>query len=445
MQISRITNLFNVFVLCFIIIFCLIMYQLSSAIHGYMDLESRKYTSLDLAVELRNSSRLLTENFRLYIMTGDQKFENAYWNIVDERSGIIPRSLDKKVAPGKTVKLEELLQNNIFFQDQIPIIKKANRLSDNLIQFETHAMNMVKGTQDTPADPKKAKELAYSPEYISSTHDIMTLLDIFYDDVNNIVKANTQEFENKITYYLALALIIFIIFTIIIVMIRVYTYIYVYTPINKITQFANTIINGDITKRINNNINNEIGKLCFTLNLMLDKLENEIVTSSTDPLTHLCNRRFFEKKLENFKLSYEYKSQIFSILMLDIDFFKSVNDRFGHICGDDVLRCFAEKMRSCCRRDDIVARLGGEEFAILLPMPAPGAAILAERVRATIENTKMLPDGSVVTCSIGVAQYAPGEKMEEFLDRADQALYRAKREGRNRVCISEKDIPKKLE
>ena len=57
----------------------------------------------------------------------------------------------------------------------------------------------------------------------------------------------------------------------------------------------------------------------------------------------------------------------------------------------------------------------------------------------------MLPDGSVVTCSIGVAQYAPGEKMEEFLDRADQALYRAKREGRNRVCISEKDIPKKLE
>ena len=92
------------------------MYQLSSAIHGYMDLESRKYTSLDLAVELRNSSRLLTENFRLYIMTGDQKFENAYWNIVDERSGIIPRSLDKKVAPGKTVKLEELLQNNIFFK-----------------------------------------------------------------------------------------------------------------------------------------------------------------------------------------------------------------------------------------------------------------------------------------------------------------------------------------
>ena len=66
----------------------------------------------------------------------------------------------------------------------------------------------------------------------------------------------------------------------------------------------------------------------------------------------------------------QYRSQALSILILDIDFFKRVNDRFGHLCGDDVLRCFAENMRKCCRKEDIVARLGGEEFAILLPMPA---------------------------------------------------------------------------
>lgn len=438
MKIARIMNISNMFMFCFIAVFCLIMHQLYAAVHDYMEMENKKYTSLELAAELRNSSRLLTENFRLYIMTEDPEYERKYWKIVEERSGITPRSHDKKVAPGETVKLNDLLQENIFFHDHIPTIKKANMLSDDLIHFESSTMNMVTGSIHAEPDIIEAKELAYSAYYISKTHEIMNLLDIFYNDINDTSKIITEKFKTKISNYLVMSVIIFIMFAVITLLLRIYTYIYIYSPINRITQFANTIVNGNTTQRIKTNVNNEIGKLCFTLNLMLDKLQDEILTSGTDPLTHLCNRRFFEKKLDELKMLTQYRSQALSILILDIDFFKRVNDRFGHLCGDDVLRCFAENMRKCCRKEDIVARLGGEEFAILLPMPASEAAILAERIRDTMEKAGILPDGTSVTCSIGITQYAPGEKTEEFLERADQALYRAKEEGRNRVRILEK-------
>lgn len=96
MKIARIMNISNMFMFCFIAVFCLIMHQLYAAVHDYMEMENKKYTSLELAAELRNSSRLLTENFRLYIMTEDPEYERKYWKIVEERSGITPRSHDKR-------------------------------------------------------------------------------------------------------------------------------------------------------------------------------------------------------------------------------------------------------------------------------------------------------------------------------------------------------------
>lgn len=157
--------------------------------------------------------------------------------------------------------------------------------------------------------------------------------------------------------------------------------------------------------------------------------------SNTDPLTNLPNRRFFEERLsENIALARRH-GQPLCLLMADLDFFKHVNDTYGHDSGDVVLQQFAEVLSTSCRLEDVAARIGGEEFVLLLPMTElENARIVAERVRSRTEKEVLLPDNKLQTASIGLAQLAPDETQESFIKRADEALYRAKTSGRNRVC-----------
>ena len=133
-------------------------------------------------------------------------------------------------------------------------------------------------------------------------------------------------------------------------------------------------------------------------------------------------------------MDYDKDGQPFSLLGLDIDFFKSVNDTWGHIYGDEVLRNFAAILKGCCREGDVLARMGGEEFSILIKGNASSAWALAERIRQKVESSLRLPNGKPVTCSVGLAQYQPGQEIAVLQGNADDALYRAKHSGRNRVC-----------
>ncbi|MCC8165975.1 MAG: GGDEF domain-containing protein [Planctomycetes bacterium] len=132
--------------------------------------------------------------------------------------------------------------------------------------------------------------------------------------------------------------------------------------------------------------------------------------------------------------------QPLSIAMADIDFFKRFNDRYGHLCGDAVLREFSVILKSGVRVGvDIPARYG-EEFLLILPFTdLKGAGEVSERIRRAIERMVVQYDGLKlsVTCSFGVTQYQPGETMQKFIDRADEALYTAKAGGRNRVYLAE--------
>ena len=160
----------------------------------------------------------------------------------------------------------------------------------------------------------------------------------------------------------------------------------------------------------------------------------------TDPLTGVFNRRqFFEMGLQEFLRARRYGNTL-SLLMLDIDYFKVVNDTWGHPTGDRVLQALAEIMRSLVREQDSIGRLGGEEFALILPeTDLAGALTSAERLRATVEQADSAcasDDGKVfrVTISIGVAaSTADDASFEAVLARADKRLYAAKESGRNRV------------
>jgi diguanylate cyclase (GGDEF)-like protein len=131
----------------------------------------------------------------------------------------------------------------------------------------------------------------------------------------------------------------------------------------------------------------------------------------------------------------------FSVLALDLDNFKSINDRFGHQVGDDILKGFVQKCLDSIRPYDGVARVGGEEFMILLPQTSlEGARVIAERLRTTVANTSFhsgLLRLTVVTVSIGISQSGyDGDTIEAVLHVADQRLYHAKHQGRNRVVTT---------
>ncbi len=161
--------------------------------------------------------------------------------------------------------------------------------------------------------------------------------------------------------------------------------------------------------------------------------------SITDPLTDLFNRRYLNRRLdEEWARSMRHKTPI-SIILADVDNFKSVNDTYGHDKGDEVLKSIGKIFKSSVRKEDLVARYGGEEFvAVLTDTDSEQAAILAERLREKAENTKYPWMGRAATLSIGVASF-PETKVnnyEQLIQAADQAMYKAKTSGKNRVVIS---------
>ena len=158
-----------------------------------------------------------------------------------------------------------------------------------------------------------------------------------------------------------------------------------------------------------------------------------LLVATLDSLTNLPNRRRFYDHGQWLLERVRRTGEPLSMLILDIDFFKRINDTYGHPTGDAVLQQLATEARGILRRQDFLARFGGEEFVILMPgTNLAGAMQLGEKLRAHIAGTEF-SGAEQVTISLGCTEYAAGEALHELVARADQALYQAKREGRNRV------------
>lgn len=160
--------------------------------------------------------------------------------------------------------------------------------------------------------------------------------------------------------------------------------------------------------------------------------------ATIDSLTGLVNRRAFFEQTERARLVALRQRQTVAMLMLDIDYFKRLNDRYGHAAGDEALRAFARVAQATLREQDILGRLGGEEFALVLPATdLVGAMQAAERLRAAVETAPLAIEGQtvVLTVSIGVVMVDAAEHINTALARADHALYTAKSAGRNRVEV----------
>ncbi len=173
------------------------------------------------------------------------------------------------------------------------------------------------------------------------------------------------------------------------------------------------------------------------LMLVNEHLRSELVRlAQMDPLTDVYNRRAFLTLLDRAVSLAQRRNAKVPLLLIDLDHFKHINDTFGHMQGDVALRHFVDVASSVIRREDVLGRLGGEEFAVFLPgTDRTGALDLAERLRCAVAASALEAQGKriVLTASIGVAECAGREDIEAALHRADEAMYRAKAQGRNRV------------
>ena len=182
--------------------------------------------------------------------------------------------------------------------------------------------------------------------------------------------------------------------------------------------------------------NDELG----AVNADLRRRESQILKlSRTDALTGLPNRRALTLRLrEETNRRQRYDSPL-SVVMMDIDHFKRINDRHGHAAGDRVLECIGSLLAGECRHPDTAARAGGEEFVILLPHTGVDDAVsMAERLRSQLARHVQARTGFKITASFGVAQFEPGEKPAAMLRRADAAMYRVKHAGRDGVQVQQR-------
>jgi diguanylate cyclase (GGDEF)-like protein len=164
------------------------------------------------------------------------------------------------------------------------------------------------------------------------------------------------------------------------------------------------------------------------------EIEAHISRSLTDPLTGLPNRREFNERLEERMSAWNRRRESFSLLLLDVDHFKRLNDVYGHLVGDQVLAALGNTLRASVRREDAVARYGGEEFAVLLPNTSiEQATLVGRKVREAASQINLNHNGQpiAITVSGGLATIQPNEQVESLIQRADAALYAAKSGGRN--------------
>jgi diguanylate cyclase (GGDEF)-like protein len=250
--------------------------------------------------------------------------------------------------------------------------------------------------------------------------------------------------------------VVILIFLITSILIVFYLLRFVSQPVKKMISGTQMIAQGEFFNPGTVERNDEMGRLASAISRMgeeiarqkdeLVRANEQLVTanrelqelSNTDTLTRLYNRRFLLETLtKEFRRAMRYGHEL-SVLMVDADHFKRVNDRHGHLCGDTVLKSIAGILKKTMRNTDIVARYGGEEIVALLPeTDRERATRIAEKLRKEIESTEILCDGKhiTITVSIGVAAYPENNVSDPMLlvQAADMAMYKAKQTGRNKV------------
>jgi two-component system cell cycle response regulator len=290
------------------------------------------------------------------------------------------------------------------------------------------------------------KIMAYRPPFKPESAVMMELFDLRLKKINQKLRVVRDYVDQEIIALNESAkqrhrksshiyMIIFLVSTLVAISIGILMGRTITRPLKNLEKAANEFSTGNMAYRIGSSSNDEIGRLSRTFDQMAQEIQSLVIH---DPLTDLLNKREFEKRLEHEIARAKRYHKTLALLMVDIDHFKNVNDKYGHQVGDIVLRLVSSIVNNQTRSIDHVARYGGEELVLVLPEVSKQLALKkAEQIRQSIEIENFFYNEHEhlnITISIGVATFdEDARESTQLVAAADKALYSAKRHGRNRV------------
>ncbi len=429
--------------------------------HSLIDVQKRRYESRLVAEELRRSSDDLTRMARTYVVTGDPRFLEYYKEISAIRDGKSPRPVkyenvywdfisgqkDYQGKLGEKMSINDQMKALHFSESELDLLERAKRFSDDLMKLEIQAFNALQGlyqgdeetyNEKGKPDPVLAQKMVFGETYYYAKYRIMEKINQFYELLDSRTENEVRRVAILQKIYLSIALMLSVI---IIGMVAFGFWLIqkdVIKPLNNMSEWIKQMHNGKYTFDAREFRNDEIGLLAHTFANMASQVSDNICNlehmSQTDHLTQINNRIALDKALHNEMNRFERYGIPCSILILDIDHFKKVNDQYGHLVGDKVLMEISQILVNTTRKTDIPGRWGGEEFLLICPgTDLTGGRILAELLRERISHHEFEGPGHI-TVSIGVSAFEEGKSVGETIKEADDLLYKAKSEGRNRVC-----------
>lgn len=414
---------FKLFQLVLVVIFgysTYLVFNLYQFTQELRHMESERFQMVLKANELRQSSDYLTDFARRYVVTGNEQFLQNFNHVLDMRNGVKPRPVhyeaiywslqeperSQRHPDGPKEVLREAIRKLPYTEKELAYLTTAENSSNDLVNLEVEAFNAMKGlfkdshnefTIRGAPDRAYAIKLLHSPEYDEAKHEIMLPIDMFMVELSERLAG---EIATKEAYQRELIARLPILLTVNLILFAL--------------SFAM------ITRRIN---------------IYHDELRD---MSQRDFLTGIYNRKYVMDR-EQLLLSLNRRSnKKMAVLLMDVDFFKKINDNYGHTTGDEVLKNLCDVISKRVRDSDIFARYGGEEFIFILNGINEVQAIkYAEEIRQMVIDNP-LKTGKIqvdYTVSIGLRVHGASISLQRFINDADQALYKAKEDGRNQVCV----------
>lgn len=394
--------------------------------------QKNKYLMFEKIYEFRNNVDILSELAKEYVYTKDSSLKKRYDEVLSKNinsSGTIESFY--------TIMFKEM-STFPHTKDEYDKIKESIKLIKRLLDMEENSFMQIE------IDHKKAIAILFSKDYLETKEKAIAPIDSFILSLENRTASKLELFYNnvdslykKLYFLIFLGLIIFIL-----------TFWLIYKKIlNPIDGLTKNIILFKENKKDSFDFkyyNDEIGFLInnfFEMKQTIDKnIEKLQYNNSYDFLTKIFNRKtYLELTEEIFELS-KRQNEPFSILLIDIDHFKRINDTYGHLIGDEVLKSVSSNISKLLRKSDILGRYGGEEFIVTLPnTKLDNAKTIAEKINKYIYDNHYVNEtyNFQLSVSVGIAQIKKETNLTDLIHKADEALYKAKNSGRNRVVVYE--------
>jgi len=465
MKISNKITLFFVSITILLIIIIITLSVMYNDAKKAELIQKERFKFYELVVKHKQNTDFFTDIFISYVNTKDLKHRKVINDILDKekysdknikkyRNKILKQldyeiisSIDKK----KIAELKVFIETINVPSDKLNKIFRVETLSKKLLYLEFEAINAIRGLykdnqgfythKDIPNE-NIGKELILSPEYKQLRKDINSSIDYLFSEIDIYLLKYLKELEQEED--IAYRFIIFISFILLSVVFTTYFNFKksIVNPLEKLTFWIEQMKENKFVSKERSFQNDEIGMVMNSFINMADTIQKDIKEleslSTTDILTKLNNRVTLDKVLEEAYYNVNRYDTQYSLILIDIDHFKNVNDEFGHIIGDVVLREFAAVLKKDVRKSDTLGRWGGEEFLIICAnTDKEGASRLGEKLRENIENFEFTKVNKK-TASFGVTSFNTYQSVVDVLDNADKALYKAKNQGRNQVVVTVK-------